>query len=136
MSLEVELLAGEPILIVTFEEPFSVQDDVPIMLAEIKRSREQEPRQMVVVIDMSRVELDFPDLVYGLGVSAQQIRKEKAAGARMPAKYVFVGSDALVQLAASAMAQDQYGGIGAQLFSSRDEAIAFSRSLIALPSEP
>ncbi len=130
MPIPVEMLADEPILLATFNEPFVPEVDMPPMLADIKRLRELAQQQVSIILDVSAVDIDFTKLVMALAQAGEQIRAQQRVGAALPDEYVFVGSSALIQLAAEAMGQDQYGGIGGAMFASLEDALSYVRTRI------
>lgn len=130
MSVTVSMLPSEPILVAVITAPFVPEDDMPVMLRDIKTLREQVTQQVVIIIDMSAVNINFTTLADALAMARDQIRKEREAGATLPGRYLFVGSDDLVSIAADAMTQEQYGGIGGMLFASYDDALAHARALV------
>lgn len=130
MPITTEMLPSEPIIVATFNEPFNVAADMTALLADIKRLRETAARAVIVVLDVSQVALDFELVTDALARARSQILDGQAAGDQLPSQYVFVGSTALVEIAAQAMAQKQYGGIGGQVFASVEAALAHARTLI------
>ncbi len=131
MPVNVETLSPEPIVRATFYPPFDLQADIPVLLADVKQCRERLAQPCVVILDVTAVQVDFTEIVFALADAARQIREMRAAHAVLPAQYVFVGSGEIVEIAAQAMGQDQYGGIGGQMCASMDEALAYARDCCA-----
>lgn len=131
MPVKVECLSPEPIIQATFYPPFDLDSDTPILLAGVKQCRERLAQSCVVILDVSAIQVNFSEIVFALSAGARQIHEMRANHAILPTQYIFVGSGDIVGIAAQAMGQDQYGGIGGQMCASMDEALAYARDCCA-----
>lgn len=131
MTIEVTRLPGEPILIYTYPERIRSEQEVRDAL-EIGGSHEMEMDGDIYIIhDASRLKLDFSEMLTTLAVLTREMPNPQD----MPRIRLYaVGSDQMVQMAAKASAQDQYGGLNVAMFDSLDAALADIRARIAVAS--
>ena len=99
MTITVERLPGEPIIVATFTEPMNIQDEAPRMFQRFIELRDTElesyPRSFTI-IDANESKLGFSDIVFVLGESraAREQRREDR-----PVSLSLVGSGWLIELA-------------------------------------
>ena len=130
MTIQVDKLPKEPIIIAAFINPVDYQTQVPAMFARILELRDaivDSPRYYVI-IDMSHLKPGFGDIVFSLGEA------RKASMLRRPDIVIslhLVGSGDLFEMVAGALSQMQYGGYGAPLHKSIEEALAAVRAEIS-----
>jgi hypothetical protein len=135
MPIEIKQLPGESIITATVTQPFEPDKDMPSMFAEFIRLRMALQGSVALILDVSRTTDDryaFSKMVYALAEASQGIKASKVAGLRPPI-IIFVGSGPVTDLAAQAIKQEQYGGVGALLCASVDEALALAREKISQP---
>ncbi|MBN2304365.1 MAG: hypothetical protein JXQ72_07815, partial [Anaerolineae bacterium] len=77
----------------------------------------------------------FSQLVVALSAASQGIKTHKETGTGGPPILIFIGTNPIVELASTAIEQDQYGGVGAHLCASHDEALALAREKLSEPDE-
>lgn len=131
MPIDVVRLPDEPIVLVTFAEPLEFRDEIAPMLKRIVELRDTitEPlSRYCIVFDISRYNMTFSDVVFGLGElrSVRDLRRPD-----MPAHLMVVGAGAVIEMAAKAFAQAQYGAYQSRLFVSLEDALAAARATIA-----
>ena len=134
MSVTVEQLPGEPIVIATFGHPFDAYQDVRDMFKAFLPMRSSIQASLVFIIDISVTTDDphaFGHLVVGMGEAAAQIRVTKADQSLSRPQLIFVGTGEMVTLAADAIGQDQYGGSKARVCARLDEAVTLARTILS-----
>lgn len=124
MTVAIQRIPNERIIVATFDIPFSGAD---VATANAETAK--------VVIEMGapvfRIEyiagpLNFDDVTEGLSVAA---RSGMAGSARDPnVVFLFVGQGPIVEMTAKSFSQNQYAGREVPLFATVDEAIAHARS--------
>ena len=134
MTINVEALPGEPIIIATFEEPMDYHQDAPWMFQRFIELRDTDLEgysRYYTIIDTNGVKAGFSDIVATLGESKAAREKRRAD---RPVTLALVGSGALMDLASKAMGQSQYGGYGMRLYTSLDAALdAIRAELVSQP---
>jgi hypothetical protein len=130
MPYKVERLSGEPVIIVTWQGPFSEKSIVEkdfIAACDDVVSLMGSERPVVRIDDVRGVKVDFGDLVVGMGVA----RKKLPGSPSDPSiKALIVGSGFLWDLASKGAKQLQYGAIDIPLFTSMEDALATARKII------
>jgi len=131
MTITVERLPEEPIIIATFVEPMDYHQDTPWMFQQFIELRDTELEgysRYYTIINTNGVKSGFSDIVFMLGESraARQNRREDR-----PVSLALVGSGGLMEMAAKAMGQSQYGGYGMRLYTSLDTALVDIRAELA-----
>lgn len=122
MTVTVEKLTEEPIIVATFANPMNYYVDVPEMFSKILELRETitgSPKYYII-IDMSAIKANFNEIVFSLGEA------RKASARRiptMPASLHLVGAGDIFKMVADALGQGQYGGYKAPLYTSVDRAL-------------
>jgi hypothetical protein len=126
MTMKVERLLHEPIIVVTWFEPTDVQKETPGKFTKIDALIGPDEK-VYVIDDLSKVKLDFSTLVAGM--SAQ---RTKAPGSPSDPriKTTLIGSGFFVELISKGAKQFQYGSLDIPLFTSLDEALAHAREKI------
>lgn len=127
----IEKLTDEAITIITVNgsifKDMASQDSKQVR-HKVQSIIEETPGLDYLVMDFQEAELTFSELVMVLANARDQI-------ARMGGKnyidsnirYLFVGSDELIDLAAAALYQEQYGNIEVRVFPTVDTAVDFAR---------
>lgn len=126
MPPTVEKLPGEPIAIVTHYPPYKPDQDIVAAEHELAKILAEMQEPLFVITDYSGVDVSFNDLVMSLADASS--RTEAASVRSDKIRLVLVGSSDLVELGASALAQEQYGSVQTPFFKSIDEALAYCRS--------
>lgn len=130
MSIQVKRLPGEPILVISFTGSLISAIRSPghsLMHRQIADLFAEAPGVITLIIDIREASLSFSDMVLAL----DNVRREivDVGGRSFVEKnfqYALVGQGDLVELAADAMGQKQYGQIEVLLFSTPDEAIDYA----------
>ena len=131
MTISIERLPEEPIIVATLAEPMNHQEEGPRMfqrLAEIRNTEMVDYSHYYIVIDTNGVKTGFSDIVIML--SEMRNARQRHEGGQ-PVKVILVGSGQMIELATSAMGQAQYGGYGGRLFTSLGEALDSVRAELA-----
>lgn len=109
MSIVVEKLPGEPIIVATLSEPMNYAKEIPTMFSRILEIRDTivDSPKYWLIIEMSRIKPDFDDIMFSLG-EARKASKQRRPD--MPISLHMVGFGGLFKMVANAMSQHQYGG--------------------------
>jgi hypothetical protein len=131
MTINVEQLPDEPIIVATFVEPMNYQEEAPWMFqrfVELRDAALEGYSRYYTIIDTNGVKAGFSEIVFMLGESrtARQNRREDR-----PVSLALIGSGGLMEMAAKAMSQRQYGGTGMRLFNTLDAALETIRAELA-----
>ncbi len=128
MSVSVHKLPDEPIIIVTYADPFKGSADVAAANHQVAALETQLPGEFYRIADLVNVHMDWNELL-----SALQTAAARETGSLRDTRIhsIFVGSSENVALAVRSLSQRQYGSIEAKLFSSVDEALDYARQEIA-----
>lgn len=130
MTNEVQRLPGEPIVIACFLDPFDATKEPSEVFRQIFDLRDGiEDDHYYTVIDVTSVKGDFSSMVLTLGEAAKVLRQRTSD---KQVKLAIVGSGTLVELAAKAMEQDQYGSRKVSLFTSMEDALVTIRADLAI----
>jgi hypothetical protein len=130
MTIVVERLPEEPIIVAVWQEPMDFRTEVPEMFQQVLALRDtiEDSDRYFLIMDISSVKVSFSDVVYALGES-RVARDQRRAD--LPLSLLLVGSGPLLELAAKAMSQAQYGGYGMRLCASMEDALAAVRTAVA-----
>ncbi len=126
MPYEIQLLPDQRSLHITYRNPFDVANDT----VEIARLLKQhfawiEDDCVYVLHDVREFASSFNQLVQWLAAAFQPANPDHAFDPR--ARSIAIGSQALLQVAASSLRQTPYNGVRLQVFGSLDEALAAIR---------
>lgn len=127
MTIPVQRLPNEPILIVTFEADSQIRGAIPEMLQQIIRLRDgitESISRYFVIIDLTQYDFTFSDLVYTMG-ELKGIGSLRRAD--RPAFMMLVGVGGIVEMGVKALTQSQYGGYQSRLFATLDDALGAAR---------
>lgn len=129
MPIQVTRLPGEPIITAVFEEPADFHAEVPAMFQRVIELRDtiEDSDRYFFIMDVSAARLSFSDIVFAMGESriARDQRRDD-----LPVTTLMVGSGPLLEMAAKAMNQRQYGGYGMRLCTSMDEALSVIHEVV------
>ena len=122
MTVAVEKLQDQPVILASFSEPVNYDKDFPSMFARILELRDtlQGFAKYYTVIDLTGLKPSFSELVFSLG-EARKASKQRRAD--LPNEIHLVGSGDLFEMASKALSQMQYGGYSAPLHASVEEAL-------------
>lgn len=136
----IEKLPGEAITVIT------VNGSILKNMASKDREEAQHRVQSIVeetpgldylIMDLQGIELTFSELVMVLAKARDQIAAmggKTYIDANM--RYLLVGSDDLIDLAAEALHQEQYGNIDVRVFPTVDIAVDFARCELSVQTRP
>ncbi|MBN1562361.1 MAG: hypothetical protein JXA10_00870 [Anaerolineae bacterium] len=136
MPIEIKHYPGEAILSVTITNPFEPEHEMPAMFGQFMQLRHTTKGVVALILDLSDTinkPDEFSNMVSALAQAGKNIKASKIAGLEPPI-IIIVGSGPMVDLASRAITQEQYGGAGTHLCSSRDEALALAREKLAPPA--
>ena len=124
MSVATRRIGNEPIIVVTFTDPFN-DEDAELGNQETARLIAEVNRPVYRIEDLTTLTIDFSTIVRGVGTVAQP----NAAGTtRDPnARFIYVGQGEMVKMIVNSLAQEQYGGNKYPAFATLDEAISYAR---------
>lgn len=127
MPIIVEKLPDEPIIVVTCQEPMNYVQEAPAAFDQVLALRDTiyGCSEYFVVFDASAVRMSFGDMVTMMGEVKRASQQRRSDLAVIPS---LVGSGGLVELAANAVQQTQYGAYKVPLFTSTDQALASIRA--------
>ncbi|MBN2548649.1 MAG: hypothetical protein JXB15_05810 [Anaerolineales bacterium] len=122
MTVLVEKLPDEPIIVADLIEPMDYYKDIPEMFARIVELRDTIVgcSKYYAIIDMSGIKADFSEIVFSLS-EARKASKRRLV--EFPVSVHLVGTGDLFEMVANAAAQVQYGGYKAPLYKTRQEAL-------------
>lgn len=127
----IEKLPGEAITIITVNGSIlknMASQESKQAKHKVQSIVEETPGLDYLIMDLQGIELTFSELVMVLARARDQIA---ALGGKTyidaNIRYVLVGSDDLIDLAAEALYQEQYGNIEVQVFPTVDVAVDFAR---------
>ncbi len=128
MTISVEKLSGEPIVLVKTSNPLDASQDVPYLFQELGRVFDESPEQLFDITDASGLKMSFGEMVSALAELTRgehsPLRHPKVMG------YAIVADSGLIQIGAKALGQVQYGGISATVVKTLDEAFVVAREAI------
>ena len=134
MTIIVEKLPNEPIIVSTYSEPMKYDVEVPAMFARILALRDTitKSHKYYVVIDITQVKPGFNEVTAALGEVRKASMKRRED---MPISLHLAGTGDLFKFLAKSMSQMQYGSYIAPLHPSVDEALSTIRAQIESNSE-
>ena len=129
MTVTVEKLQGEPIVVATFTEPLDAAQDTRTFNREIGILAEQMDEPIYLVADLTAVDIGFSDAVLGL---AEAARGEMAFFKNPQLKHVvLVGLSGFLSTLTNWAKQAQYGGgKSSEVARSLDEGLALCREKV------
>jgi hypothetical protein len=128
MAFTIEQLPGEPIWIITYEEPIDFKNDPVGVKSYLGEATADCPGVFYSVHDARDITVKFSDVVMGLAAAFRTSNfKLDASRGRM----LVVGAEKLIRLAAESAKQVQYGGVHIEIFDTMEEALAYAREQLA-----
>lgn len=129
MSYQIQQLNDEPIIIITYQEPFDYGKDFDNVKDAIAARVEGIEGKIYEIHDARALQLSFPNLVIALASALLTRGKEYSHKDRLVT--IGVGSGPLFDIATKAAAQKQYGERSVHVKTSLEEAIDFAHQEIA-----
>lgn len=126
MTMKVERLPHEPIIVVTWVDPVDVQKETPSKFAQVDALVGPDEK-VYVVDDLSKVKIDFSTLVEGM---AAQRAKSPGSPSDPRIKTTLVGSGFFLELISKGAKQFKHGSLDIPAFTSVDEALAYVREKV------
>jgi hypothetical protein len=129
MSIHIEHIDTDPIVVITFQAPISMPDDPMKALEAGAKLKHKVGGRICRILDFSNVQLNFSDMMLGMS-----FEKNQEGGTYDPdVANIFIGSDDLVKFGVESLSsQEHYKGANVKgLFTSRDEAIAKAREILS-----
>jgi hypothetical protein len=123
MSVEFTYYGDEPILTVRFCPPHNAVEDMREMNNEVKRLVDQMGRLVYVIADIADVEINFSNLVAGLG----EVRSEVSRDLKDETVIYLVGAGRMIENIMKFARQDQYGNQNYRVAESIDAALQHIR---------
>jgi hypothetical protein len=134
MPVTVDKLSDEPIVVVKMMNPIDIKHDVPAMSQQIQDVLARQTEPIWYIGYVQDLKLSFGDFVQALAMST---RGEMAFMRHPNIKEIYaIAEGSLVQMAARALTQAQYGGLRVTLCSSLDEALRKAREAIHASKQP
>ncbi len=133
MTIQVSQLPDEAIITAIFEPPMNLHEEIPWMFQRFIELRDTLENSSVyyVVLDTATsrgTRYSFGDVVFILGEARIASRQKRPD---MEARLMLVGGGMLLDMAAKAMAQLQYGSYAMRLYATVEEALSTARAEIA-----
>lgn len=122
MPITYEKLPDEPIAILTYTNPFEHEAMGPHFAQAAQDAEETAP--LYVINDLSQLTVDFGAMMIGM---RQASLGGPGTAADPRTRHVLVSTEDIMQAAAEAMKQDQYGGLEVPIFASLDDAFDYVR---------
>jgi hypothetical protein len=118
MSISLESHVAEKILFLRYVAPVNPDEDMPAAIQAITQFSQSVQGNFFVIADAREFQVTFDVLVEALDLVRRQL-------AGVPVRFVVIGTDEMVRLAAEAIAQKQYGSFEpAKVFATDQEAFA------------
>src|SRR5262245_8389043 len=129
----IELLKDEPILLTTFLEDFSVKDDAPVLISQMKEIFDSATRPVYMLDDLQKIKMSFSDLVAGLALAT----RGETGVLRHPnvSKMVIVSNNEIIRIGGNALKQAQYGAVKVDVYPTLEEALKSIRAELAVAAK-
>ncbi|MEO0561147.1 MAG: hypothetical protein AAF125_03485 [Chloroflexota bacterium] len=132
MTFVIKQVKDHLIWVATYTEPYNPIVDAQGAEVAMKELTADVDRVFYYIADLSQVVVDFNDIVLGL---AEAFKPGSGSFYSQPnVRILTVGTQELIQMAAVAAKQDQYGGIDIKVYASPEEAIAHAKAMLAAES--
>ncbi len=134
MSVKVEALNNKNAILITYDSPYKPIEDVMKSLElELELLKEMSVFPADILVDISRLDLSFSDIVHGLGTITQsEVGREVA---KYDLRIIHIGSSDMVKMGVDGLRQEQYGGHDVVMFSTVEDAIAYVDKQISTDTE-
>jgi hypothetical protein len=131
MSVKVELLPGEPILLQTPSEDYDYKiDGIPAMDQTLE-ILDQQTKPVFYIIDMLKMTLSLDDMITAV---SQATRQRALFQHPNIIENLFVTQSRMIDLAAKGMNSPIFGNVKIQVFPTVDEALAYARRSLSMRS--
>ena len=127
MAYEIEKIDGEPIIVVTYKEPYSPNEDVIQTNRLVAKYLDDIEGPVYLINDIRQVRLSFTSMVQTM---AAAFRDETTLEADR-IKGVAVGAGRMLKMMVDSAKQMQFGNVNIDMFDTPEEAIAFAREQVA-----
>jgi hypothetical protein len=126
-TYDIQWLPGENIVVECISADFSIKDDTIPSNRVIIALLESVPGPMPYILDVTDISVTFGDMVGVLGAGTRG--EAPAYIHRNISELLVVTQSVLITLGVQALAQAQYGGLKTHIFSTREEALTYARSI-------
>jgi hypothetical protein len=124
MAIKTERIAGEPIIVLTFNGPPDRTQFEAAMRDVVTLLQEVEP--VFVINNLSNIpRMHFSNMMAGIG---QVARGGPGSAGDLRTRHLLVGTHEMVKFASEAIRQKQYGQLNVPVFASLQEALDHIRS--------
>ena len=130
MSYSVEKLPGEPIVVSTMLDDFSVADHLPGMIDELSALFDSQPEPVYYISDVGHLSLNLEDILFGSTATARG--QNPVLHHPNIKRTILVTSSKMIKLAVKGMNSEVFGNIRIDLFETVDEAFAYVREQLAV----
>jgi hypothetical protein len=134
MSYTIEQLPGEPIVLVTFANPFDIRTDIPLFVEELRAIFDASPEPLIDITDTRGLKIAFGDIVAGMAM----LTRGTMSVLNHPnvARYIIVADSDLIRVAGQALGQRQYGNLRVSVVKDPGEAQRLAREAVAQYTDP
>ena len=129
MCFSVELLQGEPIVIVTVQPTFDPLINYDSLFSQLGSVLRGVPGPIYRITELLAGQITFSDMTTAIEQEANSGKPGSTGDARI--RSILVSRALLAQTAVSTIARDQYGGLDVPLFGTLSEALAYARAELA-----
>lgn len=119
-----EQLPGEPIIIMTYKEPFDWQTEIPEASVEFVRMLEEQPGPVYFIHDFGFVGATVADAIF---TTNYVTRISKVLHHPKMKEFLATRASGLVALAAKGMDSDIFGNVPVKAFDTVEEALEYAR---------
>lgn len=128
-TYRLELLEGEPIILVTIFEDYSIARDMPKSDQEGRALLETFDRPGYFITDITRLKPTVDDLIQGSNRGARG--DDPLWKHPLVREMIFVSSSPFIQVAAKGMNTVTFGNLSVQVFKTVEEALVYCRAHLA-----
>ncbi len=128
MPVKLEPRVSERILVQRYIQPVDLAAELPAAIEAIAEFSREVQGAFFAVIDMRAAPINLDGLIEALDLVRRKL-------ANVPVRFVAIGTGEMVELAASAVAQRQYGSFEpAKVFATEEEALAYCLAELKEPA--
>jgi hypothetical protein len=126
MNYSVEVLPGEPIILMCLYAEARVSEDMSRSSVEVKALLDQAAEPVFLIMDMSKMTISLNDIILGsnMGTRSEQPLNRHPQLREM----LFVSPSALVKLAVKGLNTVTFGNLEFKVFDTVDDALTYVRS--------
>ncbi len=129
MTVKIEQLSEEPIILYTYSNPYKANEEIQAVIDGATELTAGIPGTVYAIHDVHNVKVSFSELVSSMGTAIKSFRELKPDFLERT-KTILVGTSSLLKLAADSFNQVQYGELSVELFDTVNEALAYARGEI------